>query len=115
MITVILSKAVLCVGATCYPALIGDNTLPGEYQLVQRYVVSEGYGGDVLKYHETDERVYAIHRLWQGNPAQRREQRIQSDAVTDRQAVTEGCINVTNEVYELLVECCSNATLTIRE
>ena len=115
MVTLFLAKALICFSGTCYPALVGSNTLPGEYPINKRYVLSEGYGGDVLQYRETDDMVYAIHRVWTLKPEQRRRERLQSDSPAMRRNVTNGCINVTEEVYEKLLDCCSNGTLVIKE
>ncbi len=114
MVTVLLAKALICFSGTCYPALIGQNTLPGEYQLHQRYVLSEGYGGDVLQYRETNDVVYAIHRVWTLKPEQKRRERLESNSVSMRKNVTNGCINVSEEVYMKLLDCCSNETLVIK-
>lgn len=112
LVTLKLATAMLCFMDTCYPALIGVDTAPGTYQLILRKTMSEGYGGDVIKYRETDSIVYAIHRLWTANPEQHREERIKSPLVKDR-VITKGCINIEPVVYEKLKDCCSNATLVI--
>jgi hypothetical protein len=115
MVTLFVAKALICFAGTCQPALIGDNTIPGEYTIQRRYVQSEGYGGDVLQYHEDEKIVYAIHRVWLGNPEQRRQERLESGSVDERRGVTKGCINVTPEVYQQLLDCCSNGRLIIKE
>lgn len=114
MVTVFLSKALICISSMCYPALIGENTLPGEYTLIRRYVAAEGYGGDVLQYNEDDKLVYAIHRLWEGNPGQRRRERLNGPP-EGRTGVTKGCINVDEKVYEILADCCQGKKLRIVE
>lgn len=114
-VTVFLSKAIICFSGMCYPALLGKDTTPGEYQIQQRHVLSPGYGGDVLQYDETPHIVYAIHRVWTGRPSQRRLERLESDDPAVRRFVTNGCINVHPEVYDALVECCSNSKLKIEE
>lgn len=114
MVTVYLSKALICFLNVCHPALIGDGTLPGEYQLQQRYVLSSGYGGDVLQYKEDATHVYAIHRVWTQIPSQKRRQKLNSNSVADRTNVTKGCVNVGENVYKELIDCCSNATLVIK-
>jgi hypothetical protein len=113
MITVILSKAILCINLICYPALIGDDTKPGTYELIERFTESDGYDGSVLQYKETYEYVYAIHKIWNGRPIENRNKRIKSSDVTERQHVTKGCINVENEVYDILTNCCNNDKLII--
>lgn len=113
MVTVFLSKALICFSGMCYPALVGDNTQEGSYDLIQRKVLAQGYGGDVIQYDETLDTVYAIHRVWEGNPRENRRRKLQSTLASDRTSVTNGCINVSEEVYEKLVNCCSNGKLTI--
>lgn len=114
MVTVYLSKALICFLNVCHPALIGDATIPGEYDLQHRYVLSEGYGGDVLQYKEDSQSVYAIHRVWTRNPSQNRRERLNSEKSTDRIGITKGCINVDELVYTQLVDCCSNGKLVIK-
>lgn len=115
MVTVFLSKALICFSGVCYPALVGDDTKPGTYNMTPRFVVAEGYGGDVIQYDENERIVFAIHRVWEGRPSERRRQRLQSVDPSDRVGVTNGCINVTEEVYDLLYDCCSNGKLIIKE
>lgn len=114
MVTVFLAKALICFSSVCHPVLIGDGTKPGEYQLIPREVLAEGYGGNVLQYDENDQMVFAIHRVWTGIPSERRRERLGSSSVAMRQGVTKGCINVSEEVYESLLDCCSNSTLVIK-
>lgn len=99
----------------CHPALIGKNhTTPvGEFNIRHVEVRQKGYGGDVLLFHENSKELYAIHRIWLMNPGQRRLERIQSKNPKDR-IISAGCINVMPEVYEKLVDCCSDSTLTIK-
>lgn len=113
MVTVFLNKAIICFSAMCYPALIGERTAEGEYTIVKREVVSGGYGGDVLQYNEDDDTVYAIHRVWEGNPEQSRRQRLNGDNEELRKGVTNGCINVDERVYEMLLNCCQGKKLII--
>lgn len=113
MVTVHLATALICFMGSCYPALVGKTTPVGEFVLEQRLTDSPGYSGDVLKYTDiNDNRILAIHRLWLLKPEQKREERIQSSRAKDR-VITAGCINVTDEVYEQLVECCAGTSLTI--
>lgn len=111
-VTVILSTALLCIGEICYPALIGEKTPKGEFELIQRLVSDPLYKGSVLQFHETDKIVFAIHRPWLGRPNQNRLQRLKSQNVTDR-LITSGCINVSDEVYEKLLSCCQHSKLRI--
>lgn len=97
----------------CHPVLIGNETPRGEFQLVQRLTDDAGYGGDVLKFKETDDYVFAIHRVLTTNPKQKRRERLKSSKVSDR-IITLGCVNVDEKVYDELVDCCSNDKLVIR-
>jgi hypothetical protein len=115
MVTVKLTAATICFLQACYPALVGkpNSVTPlGEYQLVQRFTEQAGYDGDVLQFHETEEQVYSIHRVWLLRPEQKRLQRLASKKVNDR-LITSGCINVSPDVYEQLIDCCKDATLVI--
>lgn len=110
-----LALATICFGQPqhCYPILYGDKTPRGEYHLNLRLTLSNGYGGDVLQFTESDKVVLAIHRLWMLNPSQHREERIKSNNLQERK-ITNGCINVLPEVYEKLKDCCSNQTVIIQ-
>ena len=112
MVTVSISMALICFNSFCYPILVGESTPTGEFQLQHRTTSQTGYGGDVLLFKENENGVFAIHRIINFNPAQRRLQRILSPAARDR-IITDGCINVMPDVYEKIVECCSNDILTI--
>lgn len=112
MVTVFLSMAVLCISTTCYPVLVGKNTPIGTFQLTKRITDTVGYGGDVIQFHETEHDVYAIHRIWKLSPKQNRTMRIRSNNEKDR-VITAGCINVTDEVYDLLNDCCAQGEITI--
>lgn len=114
MITVFLAKALICFSGACYPALVGDDTKEGVYQIHRRHVISPGYGGDVLQYDVQGDAVYSIHRVWTLKPSERRRERLESGVTSDRIGVTNGCVNVTEEVYEKLLDCCSNSTLIIK-
>ncbi len=114
IVEVFLAKAIICFAGTCHPVLVGEKTHPGEYQLIQRYVLSPGYGGDVLKYNEDATFAWSIHRVWTLNPKERRRERLLGPA-SGRRYVSNGCINVDEKVYEELVDCCSNSKLIIHE
>jgi hypothetical protein len=112
-----LTTATICFMNACYPAIVGKaglDTPPGEYRLEHRSTTQKGYGGDILQYHETSKVVYAVHRVWTLNPAQKRVERLQSPNPKDR-FVSAGCINVMPDVYDKLVECCKGATLIIKK
>lgn len=118
LVEVFLALAMICFGADgqreCHNALVGPSTPVGEYQIVQRLTESLGYGGDVLQFKETDEMVYAIHRVWLLRPEEHRERRIKSRDPRQRSSITNGCINVEPAVYEALLNCCSNSTLVVK-
>jgi hypothetical protein len=99
----------------CHPVLLGKNmnTPRGDFVLQQRLTDSVGYGGDVLQFYETEKEVYAIHRVWLLSPNQKRLERLKSKNISDRY-ISGGCINVEPEVYEKLLDCCSNSPLTIK-
>ena len=63
MITVFLGKALICIANICHPTLVGNTTPIGQYQIVQRFVEDEKFGEDVLKFHENDDSIFAIHRI----------------------------------------------------
>lgn len=112
MITVSISAAMLCVALECFPVLIGKATPLGEYDTYNLETAQAGYGGDVIPFHETEDYRFAIHRVWLLNPSQRRPQRLRSKNPKDR-VITSGCINVSTEVYDYLLECCTPGKLTI--
>jgi len=114
MVVVDLALATICFLGQCYPALVGQGTPRGEFELIQRLTQDQGYGGDVLQFLETDAAVFAIHRVWLLNPKQKRAQRLASSDIKQRTFITNGCINVTPEVYKKLVDCCSNSTLIVK-
>ena len=115
MTTVIvdLGMALICFAGQCHPALVGWATPKGEYQLTQYTTQKHGYGGDVLVFKLEEDVALAIHRVVDVRVQDRRGLLADSEA-KDRRAVTGGCINITPEVYEQLVECCSKSTLTIK-
>lgn len=89
----------MCTSDRCYPVLVGKDTPTGQFALHRRVVQTDGYGGDVLQFAETDQDVYAIHRVWLGRPAERRAERLAQGDASQRRFVTKGCINVSPEVY----------------
>lgn len=99
----------------CHHVLIGADTPKGEYTLQHRLVESPGYGGDVLQFKEDDksQEIFAVHRVWLLRPWEHRAQRIKSNDVRQRH-ITKGCINVEPEVFDELIDCCSQATLIVQ-
>lgn len=104
MVVVDLSLAVICFAGQCYNALVGENTVPGTYELQRRIVIEEIYKGDVLQFDENETTWFAIHRIIPGRSTEQE----------NRRRVTAGCINVDDAVYEKLIDCCRNSTLLIR-
>lgn len=102
VITVSLSKAVLCIASECFPALVGNATPTGSYAITRVLVEAPGYGGDVLQFAEDGNTIFAIHRVWLMKPSQNRLERLQSDDPAQRRHVTNGCINVAPDVYDKL-------------
>jgi len=100
-------------GFECHNALIGGDTPRGTYTLSHRLTNDPFYGGDILQFKEDDKEVYALHRVWLGRPYEHREKRIKSRDAKQRR-ITKGCVNIESEVYQRLVDCCSNDTLIIK-
>jgi len=98
----------------CHPVLLGKKipTPKGDFILRRRFTQDPGYGGDVLQFHEDANLVYAIHRVWLLKPEQKRLERLKSTKIEDR-FISSGCINVMPEVYQKLVDCCSNHKVVI--
>ena len=95
-----LDRAEICMESDCRPVLIGKATPRGEYPLQLAKTDEAGYGGDVLVFKQDDTGAYAVHRIWTQRPSEKRLERIQQD--TARRIITNGCVNVSDEVYELL-------------
>lgn len=115
-LTVFISQAVLCTAAQCWPVLVGPQThrfVGARMVLIQRLTTDPGYGGDVLQFAEDETTVYAIHRVWTLRPAERRLERLSNPSPQQR-AITKGCINVSPEVYDYLVQHYRGATLEVK-
>jgi hypothetical protein len=102
--TVSVSQSTLCLpiknkSPECYSVLVGKGTPLGTYELSIFRTNKKGYGGEVLGYHQSGKDLYAIHRVWLGNPSENRLSRIKSNDPSDR-LITNGCINVTDDVYD---------------
>lgn len=112
-LTLSRSLAQVCYQDRCYPILLGAHTPDGTYPIQHARVLAPGYGGDVLAFGTRIDGVpLAIHRVWLLNPQQRRLERLQGP-VTGRVGITGGCVNVLPEVYQFLVDCCSQGSVTI--
>lgn len=101
-IVILLGSALLCISDQCYPALVGKDTPVGNFPLVRRFTQAKGYGGDVMQFASTDKGIMAIHRVWLGRSAEHRAERLASGDPAQRRNVTNGCINVTPDVYDRL-------------
>lgn len=101
-LTLFLGAAMLCTPTACHPALVGDATPVGVFPVTRRYTATPGYGGDVLEFADSPHGLFAIHRVWLGRPAERRAQRLAAGDVAQRRGVTNGCVNVSPEVYATL-------------
>lgn len=111
-VTVSISLAVLCFTNQCYPALVGENTPTGTFQMTHALTNDPGYGGDVVVYAKRKGVWLAVHRRWDGNPKQkeRRTALLASADASQRKGVTAGCINVDPAVYEAMPK---TGTITI--
>ena len=102
-VTVDTAKAELCfvdVG-DCYPVLIGKTTPKVKFPLNIYTTDKPGYGGDIIGFKQERDFLFALHRVWTRKPKERRLERIASSRISDR-VMTNGCINVTDSVYERL-------------
>ena len=97
------AKAELCFAddKQCHPVLIGKTTPKGTFPMTIMATKKSGYGGEVIGFKEERDFLFALHRVWLGKPSERRMERIASPLVADR-IMTNGCINVTDNVYEKL-------------
>jgi hypothetical protein len=113
MVVVNLAMASICFMGSCYPALVGTTTPVGTFSLSHQTILEPGYGGDLLVYQEGATTLWAIHRVYTLNHNEHRLVRLTAHQVEQRRGVTKGCINVLPEVYQKLVDCCSNDVLII--
>ena len=97
------AKAELCFAddGQCHPVLIGKTTPKGKFNMTPMMTSKPGYGGEVIGFKEENDFLFALHRVWTLKPQERRMERIVSPHVADR-IITNGCINVQNNVYEKL-------------
>lgn len=96
-------KAELCFADTqdCHKVLIGKTTPKGVFPLTLHTTTKKGYGGEIIGFKEEKDFLFALHRVWLGKPSERRQERILSNNISDR-IMTNGCINVSDAVYEKL-------------
>lgn len=109
-----VAAALICFASTCYPALVGNDTPKGEFQLTEYSTEEPGYGGNILAFKiDSQGQVYAIHRVLD-IPNQQRLSRLRSPYAEHRITVTAGCVNVDPEVFDKLVDCCYNSKVIIK-
>ena len=99
-IVVDVQSATACIQDDCYPVLVGKNTPKGTYGLNLSTTSDPLYKGSVLAFKSDSTGTYAIHRVWNGKPSERRNERLKG-TVSDR-LITNGCINVDDETYNKL-------------
>lgn len=108
-----IATALICFASQCYPVLVGNDTPKGVYSLAPYTTTVPGYGGDLLVFKVSGNDIYAIHRVLD-IPGQQRLARIRSPYAQHRITVTAGCVNVTPEVYNQLMDCCSTSKVIIK-
>lgn len=109
-----VSAAIICFASACFPALVGNDTPRGKFQLTEYSTDEPGYGGNILAFKRNDKgQVYAIHRIIDV-PGQQRLARIKSPYTEHRITITAGCVNVEPEVFDKLIECCYSSKVVIK-
>lgn len=106
-IEILLSLALICFDAKCYPALVGKTTPKGSFELRVERRHEPYFGGDVLVFAENQTTLFAIHRAHNAT-------RVKLLGGDKRTGITGGCVNVTDEVYKQLRACCSTARVVIK-
>ena len=91
--------ATACIQDDCYQVLVGKNTPKGSFGLQLSTTPDPLYNGSVLAFKSDSTGTYAIHRVWNGKPSERRNERLKG-TVSDR-LITNGCINVSDDTYEI--------------
>jgi hypothetical protein len=108
-----IATAIICFASSCHPVLVGVETPRGEFQLQHYSTPTPGYGGDLLVFKDVGDSVFAIHRVLD-IPGQQRIARIHSPYAEHRIMITAGCVNVTPEVYQELMDCCYASKIIIK-
>ena len=85
----------------CHPVLVGKTTPKGRFDMRIYKTDKRGYGGDIIGFKQEKDCLFALHRVWTLKPSERRLERIKSPLAADR-IMTNGCINVSDDVYEQL-------------
>lgn len=112
-VTVFLSKAIICFAGACHPALVGERTAVGTYEMGVLHTSQPGYGGDVLMYDRNENEWFAIHRTYRHNRVQNRHTLYHGTTAAQRRNVTSGCVDIEPETYEALKDCCRRQPLHI--
>ena len=110
VISLFLSTALICFGGACHPVLVGADTPTGTFPLTRRIVVDPGYGGDVLQFAENEREWFALHRTYRNLPDRVAAYSAPADG---RRYVTNGCVNLTPEVYDELAQYGGEMTLVV--
>jgi hypothetical protein len=108
-----IAAALICFSSTCYPVLVGKDTPTGQFQFTNYSTKEPGYGGNILLFKRENNMLFAVHRVLD-LPGQQRPARLKSPNPAHRMTVTAGCVNVEPEVFDMLVDCCSNSKVTIK-
>lgn len=103
IVTVFIGEALICYASQCHPALLGSETPVGRFELQQRHVIAEGYGGVVIQFKETEKMIYAIHRPYSLDRKIDRKKALKSTNPSFRRSISKGCINVEDAVFEDLL------------
>lgn len=87
----------------------GDKITPAGTFRIKKYL-AERYGGIVLVFLEGPKYAAAVHRVFLGNPHERRAERLRSSRREDRR-ITNGCINVPVDFFNKWLEPLPDGTL----
>ena len=74
-VEVFLASALICFNGVCHNALVGKegkDTPIGTYKAVVSPTKDEGYGGSVLPFLKKNGKIYAIHRVWNLIPSEKK-------------------------------------------
>lgn len=112
-VVVDIGAALICFSSMCFNALVGTDTPKGEFMLDRRGINDIRYGGELLVYKHDKKNIFAIHQVIAVR-GQHRSALLAESTAKERRRITGGCINVTSEVYQQLIDCCSDARLVIK-
>jgi hypothetical protein len=100
---IVLSAAVLCFGAECVPVIVGKTTPVGAFALEHVTAPVEPYGGDALVFDRSGELPLAVHRAINAH----RHALLDRRSPPSARAISKGCVNVQDAVYNRLRDCCT--------